>query len=56
LSAACPDDAIQIDMINMTQGGLNVEKTNFFSEAVAPAQGMTGPSGEPMGAANVKKS
>ena len=37
LSAACPDDAVQVDVINMTQGGLNVQKSNFFTEAEAPA-------------------
>lgn len=45
LSDACPDDGIQVDVINMMQGGLNVQKTNFFSEAVAPA-GVTDKSDE----------
>jgi hypothetical protein len=36
LDEACPDDAIQVDIITMTQGGLNVEKSNFFSKAADP--------------------
>ena len=36
LSAECPEDAVQVDVINMTQGGLNVQRSNFFTDAVAP--------------------
>lgn len=36
LSEACPEDAVQVDVINMTQGGLNVQRSNFFTDAVAP--------------------
>lgn len=38
LSAECPDDGVQVDVINMMSGGLVVEKSNFFTEAVAPQQ------------------
>lgn len=41
LSAACPDDAIQVDVISMSQGGLTVQKSNFFTEAEPLANGMT---------------
>ena len=40
LSDACPDDAIQVDVINMTQGGLEVQRSNFFTEAEAPSTAM----------------
>lgn len=36
ISETCPDNGIQVDVINMTQGGLNVEQTNFFTEATEP--------------------
>jgi hypothetical protein len=41
LSEECPDEAIQVDVINMMEGGLNVQKSNFFSDAEAPESGVT---------------
>ncbi len=32
----CPDDAVQVDIIRISKGGLKVEKDKFYTEAVAP--------------------
>ncbi len=35
----CPDDAVTVDIFKFSKGGLEMEKTHFFTKAVAPTTG-----------------